>query len=113
MPVFRLRQAAIGRNFACIKVIQQGAAMTPTPDTAIFRLETGQVISLDDAWGTLIRTRAGTVWVTEEGDIDDHIVGPGDARIVAHDGRTVVQALAPSWISIEVDAANDPTQTAA
>ena len=87
--------------------------MIATPDTTLFRLETGQVISLDDAWGTRIRTRVGTVWVTEEGDIDDHIVGPGDARVVSHDGRTVVQALAPSWISIEGDAANDPTQTAA
>jgi hypothetical protein len=86
--------------------------MSATPETPFFRLETGQVLSLDDAWGTRIRARVGTVWVTEEGDVDDHIVGPGDARVVAHGGRTVVQALAPSWISIE-DAANDPTQTAA
>lgn len=84
-----------------------------TTETPLFRLETGQVMSLDDAWGTRIRTRIGTVWVTEEGDVDDHIVGPGDARVVAHGGRTVVQALAPSWISIEDAAANDPTQTAA
>src|SRR6185436_10533075 len=102
-----------GRIFACTTVIQQGDAMTATPDTSLLRLETGQVLSLDDAWGTRIRTRIGTVWVTEEGDIDDHIVGAGDARLVAHDGRTVVQALAPSWISIEDDAANDATQTAA
>ena len=87
--------------------------MTAHPDTPLVRLETGQVISLDDAWGMRIRARIGTVWVTEEGDIADHIVGPGDARVVAHGGRTVVQALAPSWISIEGDAANDPTQTAA
>jgi hypothetical protein len=87
--------------------------MIATPEAALLRLETGQVISLDDASGTRIRTRLGTVWVTEEGDLDDHIVGPGDARVVAHGGRTVVQALSPSWISIEGDAANDPTQTAA
>ena len=87
--------------------------MTLTPDTPLVALETGQVISLDDAWGVRIRAQAGTVWVTEEGDIDDHIVGPGDARVVAHGGRTVVQALAPSWIAIDDGPANDPTQTAA
>ncbi len=49
------------------------------------------------------------MWVTEEGDAKDHIVRPGDTLIVAHPGRTVVQALQPSWISIGegVVAAND------
>jgi hypothetical protein len=40
------------------------------------------------------------VWVTEEGDLEDHIVDAGDVLIVAHPGRTVVQALAPAWISL-------------
>ena len=39
-------------------------------------LETGQVVTLDDARGTRIVTRVGTVWVTEEGDTRDHVVGP-------------------------------------
>ena len=76
-------------------------------------LQPGQVISLDDAEGLCIRARSGTVWVTEEGDLDDHIVRAGAMRVVAHPGRTVVQALAPSWISLDGCAANDPTQTAA
>ena len=87
--------------------------MTLPFDNSLLQLATGQVLSLDDARGARIRARIGTVWVTEEGDIDDHIVGPGDARVIAHEGRTVVQALAPSWISIDGYPANDPTQTAA
>ena len=87
--------------------------MTTTIDNSLLELATGQVVTLDDAVGARIRARFGTVWVTEEGDIDDHIVGPGDVRVIAHEGRTVVQALAPSWISIDRFAANDPTQTAA
>ena len=73
-------------------------------------LEAGQVVTLHDARGTRIVTRIGVVWVTEEGDEQDHVVGPGDALVVAHNGRTVVQALPSSWISL-VDgrpAANDP-----
>ena len=73
-------------------------------------LETGQVVTLDDACGTRITTRTGTVWVTEEGDMRDHVVGPGEALVLTRNGRTLVQALRTSWISL-VDgpcgAAND------
>ena len=41
------------------------------------------------------------VWVTEEGDPRDHVVCAGDSRIVKHDGRTIVQALSPSWVKIQ------------
>jgi hypothetical protein len=75
----------------------------------VIALEPGQVVTLDDAQGTRIVARLGTVWVTEEGDTRDHIVGPGDALIVAHSGRTVVQALKSAWISLTdaMAAAND------
>ena len=63
-------------------------------------LDRGQVLTLDDAAGTRIQARIGTVWVTEEGSVKDHILGPGEAITVAHDGRTVVQAMRPAWIAI-------------
>ena len=66
----------------------------------VLALAAGQVLTLMDAEGLRIRTQLGTVWVTEEGSIKDHIVGPGDTLIVARPGRTVVQALNPAWISI-------------
>jgi len=76
-------------------------------------LESGQVLSLDDARGLRIRAKAGTLWVTEEGNLDDHVVDTGDSLVIAHDGRTVIQAMSHSWIAIDGLAANDPTQTAA
>ena len=76
----------------------------------LISLEPGQVVTLDDAQGTRIVARSGTVWVTEEGEARDHIVGPGDALVVARAGRTIVQALKPAWISLADGpvAANDP-----
>jgi hypothetical protein len=73
-------------------------------------LRSGQVLTLDDAKGLRISSRTGTVWVTEEGSTKDHIVGPGDSLILAHSGRTVVQALQSAWICIGHGAlaANDP-----
>jgi Protein of unknown function (DUF2917) len=72
-------------------------------------LSAGQVLTLDDARGVRIGSRAGTVWITQEGSARDDIVGPGDAIVVARNGRTVVQALQSAWISIAdaPPAAND------
>ena len=64
-------------------------------------LDTGQVLSLDDARGRTICARSGTVWITEEGRPHDHIVEGGDCWTVAHTGRIVVQALAPSLVAIQ------------
>jgi Protein of unknown function (DUF2917) len=68
----------------------------------------GEVLALDDAKGVRIGTRTGTVWVTQEGRLQDDIIASGDTIIVANGGRTLVQALKPAWITIHpIDAAND------
>jgi hypothetical protein len=69
-------------------------------DAPELELQEGQVVTLYDAKGTRIVARSGSVWVTEEGDRQDHIMGPGDARVVGRSGRTIVQALAPSRIGL-------------
>ena len=76
----------------------------------LLALQPGQVVTLDDAQGTRIVARSGTVWVTEDGGNRDHIVGPGDALVIARPGRTIVQALQTAWISLteSLVAANDP-----
>ena len=73
-------------------------------------LKSGEVITLDDAEGVRITSRRGTVWVTEEGDDRDHVIGPGDAFTVARPGRTIVQALQDAWVSLleGTRPANDP-----
>jgi hypothetical protein len=72
-------------------------------------LDAGQVLTLDDAAGTRIQARLGTVWITEEGSIKDHVLSPGEAFTVARGGRTVVQAMKSAWITLAPGkaAAND------
>jgi hypothetical protein len=87
-------------------------------DTPQLALDAGQVVSLDDAAGTRIEARLGSVWITEEGSQKDNVLGPGETFTVAHGGRTVVQAIKASWITIApgrpaandafVEAANEP-----
>ena len=76
-------------------------------EAPVLELHEGQVVTLDDAAGTRIVARRGTVWVTQEGDRLDHIVSAGEALVLARRGRTVVQALQPARIAIR-EAANDP-----
>ena len=63
-------------------------------------LDAGEVLTLDDANGTRILARTGTIWVTEEGSCEDHFLSPGHLLIVARPGRTVVQAIKPSRIAL-------------
>lgn len=67
----------------------------------LLALETGQVVALDNAAGKRIAARSGLLWITEEGSRKDHIVREGDAHIVRHAGRTVVQALKAAWVAIQ------------
>jgi len=64
-------------------------------------LDAGQVVALDDAEGSRISARLGTVWVTFEGSIKDVILGPGESIIVTRNGRTLVQALRQSFVTIQ------------
>jgi len=76
----------------------------------VLDLHDGQLVTLFDAEGTRIVARRGTVWVTEEGDRADHIVSAGESLVVAHPGRTLVQAMRPARIAIReaLRSANDP-----
>jgi hypothetical protein len=62
-------------------------------------LEAGQVLSVDDAQGAQIQPRSARLWITEEGDFTDFVVDPGQSFEITHEGRTLVQALEPTWVS--------------
>lgn len=67
---------------------------------AVLELKAGQVITLDDATGASVLARCGSVWITEEGNARDIVLGAGEKRVIARAGRTLIQALQTSWISI-------------
>ncbi len=69
-------------------------------DTAVLALKPGEIVTLDDAAGTSVRARCGSIWVTEEGERTDFVLNAGDSRVIAKSGRTLIQAMQTSWISI-------------
>ena len=68
--------------------------------SAVLELKPGQVVTLDDAEGTSVRTRCGAVWLTEEGEAKDFVLSAGERRVIANPGRTLIQAMQTSWVSI-------------
>lgn len=64
-------------------------------------LKPGEVLTLVDAKGMSIRPCGAQVWITEEGDNTDFVVRPGEDFVVGHAGRTLVQALEPTWVDLE------------
>ena len=72
-----------------------------TVDRPTLALDEGQVLSLDDVAGTRISARAGTVWITYEDSRKDVILHPGESVVVSCEGRTVLQALQPAFVTLQ------------
>ena len=65
-----------------------------------FELERDATLRLHAGDGVAIRALRGTVLVTREGDLDDHVLEPGDELRVSGRGLVVAWALAPSSLAI-------------
>ena len=63
-------------------------------------LAADQFVKLEDAVGVRISNGRGTVWITQDGDTRDVVLGPGDAFIIDREGPSIVQALQPAELTI-------------
>lgn len=78
--------------------------MTADAPVPALVLAPGEVYALDDAPGARICATGGTVWITEEGEIRDVVLRPGERHTVARPGRTLVHAMERSRVSICIGA---------
>ena len=63
-------------------------------------LSRGQTLKLQDAVGSTICAREGTVWMTEENSRKDVVLEPGACFRVDRPGLTIVQAFADASVSL-------------
>jgi hypothetical protein len=63
-------------------------------------LSRGQMLALDDARGTTLRVSRGTVWVTQEKELQDVVLSAGDTWAVERNGLTLVEAHAPTALDV-------------
>ena len=64
------------------------------------RLGRGQTLKMQDAVGSTICAREGTVWITEENSRKDVVLSPGACFRVGRPGLTIVQAFADASVSL-------------
>jgi hypothetical protein len=58
------------------------------------------LISLRNARGTRIFCQSGSLWVTQEAEIKDLVLVPGDSLTISNGGLTVITALQPSALAL-------------
>ena len=68
--------------------------------SAALRLARGQTLKMQDAVGSMICAREGTVWITEENSRKDVVLTPGACFRVGRPGLTIVQAFADASVSL-------------
>ena len=69
-------------------------------ETHRFRLARKAMVDLEGAIGVEIRVHRGRVWLTQENDTRDIVVGPGEAFRLDREGRAVVEVLTDAEISL-------------
>jgi|GEM_PF-1606542 len=53
----------------------------------------------DHRWQT-IACLQGRIWITQEKDLQDYVLEEGEAFVITHTGRVVIQALVDSTIAV-------------
>ena len=57
-----------------------------------------QSLALADIEGTTLRVTRGRVWITQENDTRDIVLGPGETWVVEHRGLTIIEAQASTTL---------------
>ena len=66
----------------------------------VHSLEAGKLLILADRAGTVIRSRRGTIWITQENDERDIIVHQGRQFVLDRTGKAVIQAISRAIVEI-------------
>jgi hypothetical protein len=71
-----------------------------------FNLPRDGLISLRDGKGTRVVCLTGALWVTQEGQVEDVILEPGQCLKIAEGGLALVMALRPSSLQVRAPRAS-------
>ena len=63
-------------------------------------LDHEQLLVIEDRPGTRVRVLCGGVWLTEQGELDDHFARAGDELRLAAPGRAVIEGIGRSRIEV-------------
>jgi hypothetical protein len=79
-------------------------------DDSCFDLRAHQLVRFDDATGVAIVCLRGELWLTQDGDLDDVILGPGERFTLDRPGLALVEALKASSLRVAMPLELHPGQ---
>jgi hypothetical protein len=74
-------------------------------------LDRGDLLCISDGRGMRLTPASGVLWITEEQDINDTILKPGDAHRIKNSGLALVLAHRPGRVVLEVPAGVSPPRS--
>jgi hypothetical protein len=78
----------------------EGGSMQIEISSSTLTLSSSSVLAVQDGTGTRILCRTGSLWVTQEGEVKDSVVRPGEVLTIRRPGRTVISALETSTLML-------------
>jgi len=66
-------------------------------------------LGIEDGRGMRVGVTAGRVWLTQHGDVRDVVLGPGERFVIDRAGRTLVQALDTTELSLDAAHGTPPS----
>ncbi|HWQ39995.1 MAG TPA: DUF2917 domain-containing protein [Burkholderiales bacterium] len=63
-------------------------------------LNTGSVLKVCNGNRLRVEVTEGQAWITQEGDLRDHVLQAGQSWRIDRDGLTLIQALMPSRLAL-------------
>lgn len=73
-------------------------------DDSCFDLRKHQIMRLDRASGVALVCLRGGLWLTQHGDLRDVMLAAGERFTLDRDGVTLITALKPSSVRVEIPA---------
>ncbi len=69
-------------------------------DDAILRLNPDSNFQLRDARGACVHVHWGDLWITQEGDMKDHVIKTGESFAISNSGMTFLTAMSEAGVSV-------------
>lgn len=79
--------------------------LRPCGDVALHQLAAGSIVAVKQPLGKRIECLEGCLWVTQDNDVRDVVVGAGQAVTIDREQHVLIQALEPARLRISATGA--------
>lgn len=73
---------------------------TTLTEALLIGLPKRRLLSIAGRRGTRIESRQGSLWITQDGDRRDVVLGAGEVHVVERDAPVIIQALSSALLAV-------------